>query len=339
MLIMFAAVIVPGSFMMGDHTGTIESAFDYHTNDVGQLSKASVYGSYLAEDYMPRSFNLSVDRGIYTVGGQGASVSWSSDNIPDNIDEIVETELEQQTTWYLQDYTDQAENTIGCSISSSYVVDIVRGEDTKRISSDSPSIICTGVSSEATYGLPNTITMDFDSETFFALSENTKSFLTDINDRLSQDVDSSYSDSTIACGNRDYSSSEENAVDAAETDITNGFDQVSSNHPDNNEFDATASIIGPSHTFTYGTESEIFSGTQTSDYDDLGDCGCETCGTFPNTYDCNCDTEYRATVTIKPQESNLEWSIENNAQKILTESGIENPRFHVSSYTQLFQED
>jgi len=65
--------------------------------------------------------------------------------------------------------------------------------------------------------------MDFDSETFFALSENTKSFLTDINDRLSQDVDSSYSDSTIACGNRDYSSSEENAVDAAETDITNGL--------------------------------------------------------------------------------------------------------------------
>lgn len=336
MLILFAAVIVPGSFMMGDHSETLESAFDFHTNDATQLSEASVYGSYMAESYIPRSFNLSVDKGIYSVGRQGANISWSSENIPENLDELLERELETQITWNVQNYTEDAEAKMSCDVNSSYEVDLMPENNAKQIVSNNPSIVCTGVNSEAVYGLPNSIEMDFDPETIFSLSQNTYSFLTQLRSDWSQNVEGSYSDSTVTCGEQDYSTPEQSVVSDAEDDITSTFNDVLSQHPDNSNFDAEASIVGPNYRFRYGSESEVFSANEESSSEDLGDCNCETCGSGENTYPCNCETRYRTTVTIEPDETNVDWLIENNNRKILTKDGVKNPLFNVNSYTQKY---
>jgi hypothetical protein len=164
---------------------------------------------------------------------------------------------------------------------------------------------------------------------YLLLVEESTEFFGELNTQWTSGVQDTYSRSGSACGWNPAPGMERSLVSAIETDITNGSQTARNGYstPNGGEL-RTASIIGPSTTFTY-TSTDLFEGEEDLDID-TSDCDCDDDG---------CETWYDVDLTIKPQQSKVDWVLKDTKYRIPLENTWKQLVFKVKPYTHNYQQD
>ncbi len=175
---------------------------------------------------------------------------------------------------------------------------------------------------------------------YFSLLEEAHDYFRDLESEWGS-VSDSYTESRISCGSPPYSDAESAAVSDAEDDIRKGFKTVKSSYPTIPGFNLDSSIKDVGGSFNWGATSDVFEGSSSGSSSTVGCCNYNYCTRADGTtYICGCDVErYEATVTVEPERSEAEYSMEDKKYKIPVEGGWESLVFQVDPYTHDFTND
>lgn len=178
------------------------------------------------------------------------------------------------------------------------------------------------------------LSLDFDvaGNRYIKMAEEANRTLNGLYDEWSSDVDDHYVATEIQCDVLGYGSAEEEAVNDAESDITQAFDAAPSSSSISDIVFQLREITGPSTTFSEGTSTDIFKGSDSQESSVVGSCDCNENGT-------NCDPLYETEVNITVQRSDVELVLKDEFSKIPVDSGKRYMEFRVDEYQHFYQED
>ncbi len=178
------------------------------------------------------------------------------------------------------------------------------------------------------------LSLDFDvaGNRYITMAEEANRTLNGLYDEWSSDVSDNYVATETECDNIDYESAEEQAVSTAESDINQAFGDAPSSSSIADIVVQNRVLTGPSTTFSEGTSTDVFKGSDSQSYEDVGDCDCDEDGD-------NCDPVYEAEVNITVQRSDVELVLIDKFSKIPVDSGKRYMEFIVDEYQHFYQQD
>lgn len=178
------------------------------------------------------------------------------------------------------------------------------------------------------------LSLDFDvsGNRYITLAEEADRALNGLYEEWSSDVEDHYVATETQCNVEDYETAEEEAVDDAESDITQAFESAPSGSPIEDIVFQAREITGPSTTFSEDTSTDIFKGSDSQDSSVVGSCNCDEDGD-------NCDPVYEAEVNVTVQRSDVKLVLIDEFSKIPVDLGKRTMEFRVDSYEHFYQED
>lgn len=178
------------------------------------------------------------------------------------------------------------------------------------------------------------LSLDFDvaGNRYIKMAEEANRIFQDLYNGWSSDVDDYYVATETQCNVKDYESAEEEAVNDAESDIVDSFEDVSFEPEPGQMVVEQRGITGPSTTFSEDTSTDVFKGTDSQSSSVVGECNCDEDGD-------NCDPVYEAEVNITVQRSDVELVLKDKFSKIPVDSGKRYMEFRVDEYQHFYQED
>ncbi|MFB6207886.1 MAG: hypothetical protein ABEJ69_00905 [Candidatus Nanohaloarchaea archaeon] len=340
------------------------------TTDLQRVAQTKSFAGLYHYNYIPTAVEHSVNQKAYELAQDGGRVKWNIESLisstsgyPTGLvypcsyfkqtDEI-ECNLEKAAEEYFNDTYIHKNVVMGCERTgvNSYSISLryenglkasVWAKDFSKL-----NVTCRNSEEGDTRFVGDFSTM-FNEITvyqnrFINLTKEANKTVGDVYSRW-QNVDS-YTGWKVACDSKDYTTAEQNAVTKAENDITSKFSSAVGT-PSVPEFTYTKEIVsGPSHTFPYGTSTNKFNGTESTDYEDVGDCNrCEAeCPAWMPSGKVNsscgyCDDEYNASVTITPTASEADIFIKDEKAPVITENGWKFLEFKVNPYVHFYSKD
>lgn len=178
------------------------------------------------------------------------------------------------------------------------------------------------------------LSLDFDvsGNRYIKLAEEADRITEGLYNEWSSGVDDNYVGTETQCNNKDFESAEEEAVNDAESDIDQAFDDA----PDSSDISDIVvqafEVTGPSTTFSEGTSTDAFKGSDSQSSEVVGDCNCDEDGD-------NCDPVYEAEVNVTVDRSDMELVLIDEFSKIPVDLGKRTLEFRVDEYQHFYQED
>lgn len=181
------------------------------------------------------------------------------------------------------------------------------------------------------------LSLDFDvaGNRYIKMAEEANRTFYDLYNEWSSDVDDNYVATETQCDEIDYESAEQQAVSSAESDINQAFDSAPSSSSISDIAFQTRQITGPVTVFSEGTTTDVFKGSDSQSYEDVGGCNFN-CG---EDNDEPCDRRYRAEVNITVERSDVQLVLKDEFSKIPVDSGKRYMEFRVDQYQHFYQED
>lgn len=178
------------------------------------------------------------------------------------------------------------------------------------------------------------LSLDFEvsGNRYITLAEEANKALKGLYSEWGSNVDDYYVATETQCNVKDYESAEEEAVNDAESDITQAFENAPSSSEIEDIVFQTRKITGPSTTFSEGTSTGLFKGSGSQNSLVVGSCDCNEDGT-------NCDPVYEAEVNITVQRSDVKLVLIDEFSKIPVDLGKRTMEFRVDSYEHFYQQD
>lgn len=331
-------------------------------SDLDRVSKAKTAGQLYFYNQAPLSASYAVHQSSYELAKGGGvtrdKIEWSYDGlrssslIQDSVGLTIGVNLGSKAhTMFREEYLKQPDVLGDCAINKQDFTLGLPGytQSKQRLgiagsvgSGGKLEVECENSETSVNY-VSSQISTGFNSSDnrFYQLADDSTSFFIELGEEWSGNVNDEYTGSEVSCGSKDWESAEQDAVEEAENDIKNAFSQAKTGYPTYSGFSILeAKILDASEQFEHGTQTSIFTGTLETDSEDLGSCGCETCyNKFGQPYTCDCETEYRTEVTVKPQETQVKWALEDSKYRVPTKNGWKNLEFRIDSYIHSFQQD
>lgn len=341
----------------------IQDFFSSETNeavgDLDRLTTAKTSAQLYFYNYVPTAATYSAHNNSYNLAKQGGgeSIDWSSD---------IYTESEAPPTYQYNPGSGcsglELVNKIECQLGENVTQDLrdkwISGSDEGRCTRPDYDLDvyfdqashsleggayafspietrCDFIEGNVRYQANNSfLSLEFDvaGNRYIRMAEEANKAFEGLYDKWSTEVQDHYVSTETQCDVKDYETAEEEAVGSAESDITSAFNGVSFVPEPEDMIVDKKGITGPSTTFSEGTSTDLFKGSDSQSSSVVGDCNCDEDGD-------NCDPVYEAEVNIRVQRSDVELVLKDEFSKIPVDSGKRYMEFRVDSYEHFYQED
>ncbi|QKQ98897.1 hypothetical protein GKQ38_05240 [Candidatus Nanohaloarchaea archaeon] len=354
-----------GLFIMAVIFGTMSfpiqnffsTQLDTSVEDLDRVADAKSYAQLYFYNYVPTAATYSTYQNSYQMAkeGGGKTIEWSSSiytdsGLPDyayipgggcgsyEIIGEIRCELGENVTDDLQEnYLSQVSE--GRCGRPRYNLDIYFSQKNYSLSGGAFALSpikanCSFPDGKVMYKANNSyLSLDFEvsGDRYLRMARESKRITKGLYQEWSS-ISDSYSGTETACGYKDYSTAEQEAVNDAEQAVRQAFNNAPQSSDISHVTVETFEILGPSDSFTEGETTEIFKGSDSQSYDALGDCGCDEDGD-------NCETEYEAKVNVTLEKTNVKLVLKDRFSKIPVDSGKRYMEFVVDNYTHYYQRD
>lgn len=235
--VLFSTVILGGAFMPDNYSASVEALVETHTQDTIYLSRASTYGDYFDNDYIPQSFNLSLHQASYQMGLSGGGIGWKRANLgsmssEDYEDKVMEN-FESRTGYLLYNYIKKGARNIPCSYSGRYRIDRIPDRDVWRAGDiGQVELKCGGGNTDVVYVLDKTFLSSLQTDYYFTLSKQMKGLVDNVRSELPGEKVPAEADYSVCAEDPDENDIERSAKKKARNKAIDNYG-FSSNKLDN----------------------------------------------------------------------------------------------------------
>lgn len=332
-------------------------------SDLDRISQTKSLGHLFLYNQAPLSGSYSVQNASYQMGKEGGGINWNTEKVQSNSvisigEDVFRNFYGEANEAFVEEYLNTGTALRDCDMNTEDFRILVNNFDKSvdRVGIEGLidpqgrlNIDCKYTDGGVNYKSEN-IFVEFDAEDnrFYQLAADTTLFFKDLSSSWGENVEDEYSASEKACSKK-WAEAERDAVRSAENDINSSLEDVETDYPSYEEFSIEKLTYAiDTQTFPRDTETDTFRGSQEESKNSWrsSDCGgCDTCRRHDEEgnlirYDCNCDKKHKVTVTITPESTDVNWTLEDNKYKVPTkDDGWQNLEFKAHPYSHDFTSD